>query len=209
MAYTFSDLITTEAQLRSLLGTPLARSVSKSIPALDEHCRAFISRSPFMLIASAAADGSMDISPKGDPAGFVQVLDDHTLAIPDRPGNRRADTFRNLLQSPQVGLLFLVPGHQESLRVNGTARLVRDAWLRERMAVQGKLPDLALVVTVQEAFIHCAKCIIRSKLWKPGDWPEQDDLPTIARVLIDHARLNADEAALQSSIEDAYREKLY
>src|SRR5258705_2818538 len=126
----------------------------------------------------------MDVSPKGDPPGFVQVLDDETLAIPDRPGNRRADTFSNVLQNPGVGLIFLIPGKLETLRVNGRARIVRDMALRERMAVQGKVPQIALVVTVEEAFIHCGKCMIRSQLWQPESWPDGDALPSQAECLV-------------------------
>jgi PPOX class probable FMN-dependent enzyme len=138
---------------------------------LNSQCRAFIANSPFVLVASADATGELDISPKGDPAGFVRVLDDTTLAIPDRPGNRRADTFLNLLQRPQVALLFLIPGKGETLRVNGSAVIVRDPWLREQMAVDGKVPELATVVTVREAFFHCPKCFARSGVWQPAQWP--------------------------------------
>ncbi|MBC7814588.1 MAG: pyridoxamine 5'-phosphate oxidase family protein [Burkholderiales bacterium] len=209
MQNTFSDVVTTEEQLREILGHPAPLTVAKAIPTLDEHCRAFIAKSPFMLIASADANGNMDVSPKGDPSGFVQVLDDNTLAIPDRLGNRRADTFKNILQNPKVALLFLVPGKQETLRVSGTAMIVRDEWLRERMVVQGKMPNFAIVVNVEEAFIHCAKCVIRSKMWDATQWPETDDLASIARVLVDHTRATDTVEQIQVVVDESYRNRLY
>jgi PPOX class probable FMN-dependent enzyme len=205
----FSDLITTEAQLRELIGQPSYRAANKAISTLDEHVRAFIGKSPFMLIASSDSQGHMDVSPKGDPPGFVQVLDDQTLAIPDRPGNRRADTFSNILQNPQVALLFLVPGRAETVRVSGKAKIVRDLWLREQMAFQGKVPDFAVVVAVQEAFFHCAKCVVRSGLWDEERWPEIETLPTLGRILVDHAKLLDSPEELQATIDKLYQEQLY
>ncbi len=205
----FSDVISTETQLRELIGLPAERNVQKVISTLDTHCQAFIAKSPFMLLASASADGRIDVSPKGDPAGFVQVLDEHTLAIPDRPGNRRADSLSNIIQNPQVGMLFLIPGKRETLRINGRARIVRDAWLREQMAVRGKAPALAIVVQVEEAFMHCAKCLIRSQLWQPESWPDFSELASLAQVLIDHAQLTCTVEEFDEVIDDAYRNQLY
>src|SRR5215470_16402426 len=142
MAIEFSEVVSTEAQFREVTGNPSHRVLRKQIAHLDEHARAFIAKCPFLLISSCDGEGRMDISPKGDPPGFVRVLDDQTLAIPDRPGNRRADTFKNLLQNPHVGLLFMIPGRPETLRVSGRAFIVRDRALREKMAVDGKLPQL-------------------------------------------------------------------
>jgi PPOX class probable FMN-dependent enzyme len=205
----FSDVVASEAQLREIIGAPITRSVAKEIDHLDVHCRTLIASSPFVLIASSDASGRMDVSPKGDPAGFVNVLDDHTLAIPDRPGNRRADTFSNVLQNPGVGLIFLIPGKLETLRVNGRARIVRDVALRERMAVKGKTPELALVVTVEQAFIHCGKCMIRSGLWEKESWPQLDELPSQAQCLVDHGQLRETVEQVQASIEQARRTRLY
>jgi PPOX class probable FMN-dependent enzyme len=205
----FTDVIDSEARLREVIGPPISRSVQKEITTLDAHCRALIARSPFVLIASGDARGRMDVSPKGDIAGFVQVLDDTTLAIPDRPGNRRADTFTNVIANPGVGLLFLIPGKLETLRVNGRASIVRDANLREGMAVAGKAPALALVVKVEQAFIHCGKCMIRSHLWEPGSWPRVDDLPSQAQCLVDHGKLTETVDEVQASIELARATKLY
>ncbi len=205
----FSHLVTSERELREVIGAPIDRSVRKEITRLDRHCRALIARSPFVLIASSDAAGRTDVSPKGDPPGFVHVLDDETLAIPDRPGNRRADTFTNVLQNPGVGLIFLIPGKLETLRVNGRARIVRDAALLERMAVKGKVPVLALVVSVEQAFIHCGKCIIRSQLWDKGSWPKIDDLPSQAQCLVAHGRLEETVEEVQAAIEKARTAGLY
>jgi len=205
----FSEVITTEAQFREVLGHPSHYVIDKVVSTLDEHCRAFIAKSPFVLLASADARGDVDISPKGDPPGFVQVLDDHTLAIPDRPGNRRADPFRNILQNPKVGLFFLIPGKQETLRVSGTTMIVRDLWLRERLMMQGKIPNFALVVAIEEAFFHCAKCIIRSHLWEADHWPSLDGLPSLARAMVAHGKLAESVEALQGLIDKNAREELY
>ena len=209
MQQSFTDVITSEAQLREILGAPSALAANKAITTLDEHCRAIIASSPFLLIASSDAHGNVDVSPKGDPAGFVQVLDDKTLVIPDRPGNRRADTFRNILQNPKVGLIFFVPGKQETFRVSGRAMIVRDLWLRERMVVKGKTPELAIVVNIDEAFLHCAKCVIRSGIWDPEKWPEIESLASLARVAIDHGKLADSEEHVQSLIDESYRDRLY
>ena len=205
----FAEVIETEAELRAIVGPPLVRSVKKEIGALDVHCRALIAKSPFVLIASGDATGHMDVSPKGDVPGFVAVVDDHTLAIPDRPGNRRFDTFRNVLQNPGVGLLFLIPGKLETLRVNGRARIVRDADLRERLSIDGKAPALVLVVTVEQAFIHCGKCMLRSHLWDAAHWPETTGLPSQAQCLLDHAQLREPLAEVEASIETSRRTQLY
>lgn len=209
VAERFEDVVTSEAELRAVIGEPSHRARSKVVPRLDEHCRAFIERSPFLVIASHDALGNLDVSPKGDPPGFVQVLDDHTLVIPDRLGNRRLDTFRNLLDNPKVGLIFLIPGKRETLRVSGTAAIVRDAGLRERMAIDGRPPDLALVVRVERALFHCSKCMIRSQLWQPDAWPDISDLASLAEVIVAHARLADTVDEVHSIIERDTRERLY
>lgn len=151
----------------------------------------------------------MDISPKGDPPGFIRVLDDKTLAIPDRPGNRRADTFCNILENPRVGLLFLIPGKQETLRMCGTATIVRDRWVREPMAFAGKLPEFAIVVRVDEVFFHCAKCAIRSRLWDRASWPDIADLANHAQVLVEQGMLDMSIEEVQARIQKNAREGLY
>ena len=208
MPHSFSQPITDEAQLRAILGHPSQIALDKVIPALDQHCRDFIAQSPFLLIASADAQGRLDVSPKGDPAGFVHVLDDHTLSIPDRPGNRRADTLVNILQHPQVGLIFLVPGHQETLRVNGRAQIAADEWLCARMTVNGKRPALASVVTVEESYLHCAKCVIRSSLWHAAE-QSAPKLPSLAQIIKDQTQTDDDVAAIEQQIAISYRDRLY
>jgi hypothetical protein len=209
MGFEFSEVITGEAQIRGVMGSPNQRVLKKQIASLDEHCRAFIAKSPFLLISSCDDNGNMDVSPKGDPPGFVRVLDDETLAIPDRPGNRRADTFRNLLANPNVGLLFLIPGKQETLRISGTALIVRDRWVREPMGMGGKLPELATIVKVREVFFHCAKCVIRSRLWESDSWPDSKGLPSLARVMVDEGKLEESLEEMEALIEQSNRERLY
>jgi uncharacterized protein len=184
----FRDVVTTLDELRALLGEPSEVAQKKQVDRLDEHCREFIARSPFLLIATADAAGGCDVSPKGDPAGFVLVLDERHLVIPDRPGNRRLDGMRNILVNPRVGLLFLVPGRGETLRVNGRASIVRDADVLARLAVEGKTPRLAIGVEVEEVFLHCAKAFKRSNLWRPEAWPDISTLPSAACMLLAHAR---------------------
>ena len=205
----FKDTITTSAQLRGVLGQPSAMVEAKVIQALDVHCREFIAKSPFLLVASADGAGKVDVSPKGDPAGFVHVLDDQTIAIPERLGNRLADTLLNILQRPQVGLLFVIPGRRETLRAGGTAKIVRDDWLLERMVVAGKKPALATVVTLDRVFFHCAKCVIRSSLWKPEGWPDINGMATLAQAVKDHAKLKDSVDTLQEVLDTSYRDRLY
>ena len=162
-----------------------------------------------MLISSADADGNMDISPKGDPPGFVRILDDSTVAIPDRKGNRRADTFSNVLENPQVGLFFVVPGYRETLRIRGRALLVRDLDLRQSMEMKGVVPDLALVVNIDEVFFHCAKCVIRSGLWDFQEWASVDGMGTLADALIDQVGLKEDVQVVHAQLEDSYDKNLY
>lgn len=180
-------VIRSAEQLHELLGTPRQAQQSKAITALDGHCRRWIAASPFIVVASADANGRMDVSPKGDPAGFVRVVDDVTLAVPDRPGNKRFDTFSNVLMNPRVSLIFLVPGRGETLRVEGSATITTDPDLLATMAEGGKAPALALVVAVAEVMFHCGKSMIRSKLWQPDHWPSVDGLASYAQCLADQA----------------------
>ena len=198
----FTDVITTETELRDIFGWPTERSANKQIERLDEHCRAIIMKSPFLLLGTSAPSGRCDVSPKGDYPGFVRVLDDKTLAIPDLPGNNRLDTLTNILDNPQVGLIFMIPGMNETLRVNGRVRLVRDASLLESMAYEGKLPKLAIVVDVEEVFTHCPKAFLRSKLWSDDFRIERSELPSFAEILRDHAALvECDVDELQQELD--------
>ena len=198
------------AELRPLYNGPSALVRAKQIDRIDAHCRSFIARSPLVMIGSTHPERGADVSPRGDAPGFVQVLDEHHLAIPDRPGNNRLDTLENLLANPAVGLFFLVPGVEETLRVNGTARLSRSQPLLDIMPVDGKVPKLAIVVTVSEAFLHCAKALKRARLWADDYRIDRRQLPTLGRMIVEQARpvgLTAEEA--DARIEADYRTNLY
>lgn len=205
----FQHVIADEADLRAIVGTPGHRAAQKVIDRIDRHVADFIARSPFVVIGSSGPDGTLDLSPKGDPAGFVLVLDEKTLALPDRPGNRRADTFSNVLVDPQVGLIFLIPGKRETVRVSGRAQVVRDPWLLDRLQAQGHTPDLALVVHVERVMFHCAKCMIRSGLWQPDAWPDLAGLAPLGQVIVDHGRLAESAAEVDRVIERDATARLY
>ena len=205
----FKDVVASLDELRVLMGEPSEVALRKDIGRLDEHCRAFIARAPFVLVATADARGRCDVSPKGDAPGFVLVVDDQHLLIPDRPGNKRFDGMRNLLENPGVGLLFLLPGSEETLRVNGRATIVRDPEWLARLAAQGKTPQLAIAVEVEEAFLHCAKCVKRSGLWEPARWPDREGLASPAQMFRDHARLPLSVEELDRRLQEGYRKSLY
>ncbi len=175
---------------------------------LHQHDRRWLAGSPFCLVATSSADGRCDVSPKGDPPGFTYVLDDHTIAIPDRPGNRRVDGFENVLTNPQVGLLFVVPGRGDTLRINGRAHLIRDAPFFDAMTVKGHRPRLALLVEIEEVFYHCAKAFLRAHLWDPATW-NSNAVPTRAMIAQTLERPEDSLAELQSYYGPAYAEKLY
>lgn len=176
--------VTTEAELRTLIGgDPSPLALAKEQSRLDVHCQNFIARSPFVLVATSNAAGRCDVSPKGDAPGFVRVLDEHYVVIPDRPGNKRLDGLRNLLVNPHVGTIFLIPGREETLRVNGRASIVLDEDVLESLAARGKRPQVAIAVEVEECFLHCPKAFRRSQLWEPGAWPDRAVLPSMSCVL--------------------------
>ena len=179
-----SRTITSEDDLRELIGgSPTDVVVSKLADHLNDLTRQFVERSPFVCIATGRPDGGLDVSPRGDPAGFVRVLDERTLLLPDRPGNRLADTLTNLLVDPRVALLFLIPGVGDSFRVNGRGRIVEDAELLEASAVDGKVPKLGIVVEIEEAYTQCSKALIRSDLWNPERHIAKADLPSSGEIL--------------------------
>ena len=206
----FRDLITDEKDLRALLGSPSDVAVRKQIARLDEHCRAFIAHAPFVALATADGAGRCDVSPKGDPAGFVRVLDDTHLVVPDRPGNKRLDGLRNILANPHVGVIFLVPGIGETLRVNGKAWITRDGELLDRLVAKGKRPELAIGVEVEEVFLHCAKAFKRSELWEPERWPSLEGLVCSAQIFLDHAKPEGMTLEdVQKRLDTGYRTTLY
>ena len=205
----FRDLVTSEETLRAVVGgEPSEVARRKEIPALDVHARTFIARSPFLLLGTSGPDGRCDVSPKGDAPGFVHVVDDHHLVIPDRPGNKRLDGMRNILANPHVGLLFLVPGNDFTLRVNGRACITRDPAVLRPLETQGKVPLLAIGVEVEEVFLHCARSFRRGRLWDHGTWPGADALPSMPCILYDQTKgamsLEALEARNAQSLAQLY-----
>jgi PPOX class probable FMN-dependent enzyme len=202
------DTIGTKADLRAHYAAPSDIAVRKQLTKLDAHCRDFIALSPFLVIATVGADGLADASPRGDAPGFVAVLDDTTLIIPDRPGNNRIDSLGNIVDNPGIGLIFFVPGINETLRVNGLARITTDAGLLAPLAVQGKPPRSGLIVEIKEAYLHCGKALIRSKLWDPASRIERSRFPSLGKIIADQIG-NTDVAAADRLIETAYRERLY
>jgi PPOX class probable FMN-dependent enzyme len=206
----FGDLIETEEQLREVVPAPAADSapVRKQIDRLDEHCRDFIARSPFFVLATAGANGDCDASPRGGPPGFVRVLDERRLVVPEYPGNRRADSHRNLLENTRAAMLFAIPGLRETLRVAGQACITRDERLLASLGVNGRIPKLGIGLEVEEAFIHCAKAFIRSNLWEPESWPQE--LPSASAILRDHVDIPAlTTEDVAARLEEGYAKTLY
>lgn len=201
-------LVRSPEELAGLYDPPSERAVLKQIDHLDGYCRSFIAASPFLLLATCGASGA-DCSPRGDPPGFVEVADERTLLLPDRRGNNRLDSLRNVVENPAVGLLFLVPGVNETLRVNGRGRLSRDPALLRRFAVGGRAPATVLVVSVQEAFVQCAKALVRSELWNPANHARRAELPSMGAVLAAHTRGQVDAEAYDREAERRIRETLY
>jgi len=200
--------ITDPATLRQHFGPVGKLAESKTLPRLDRFCRDFIALSPFLVLATADGAGGVDASPRGDAPGFVAVLDDSTLLLPDRPGNRRVDSFQNIVASPGIGLIFFVPGIDETLRVNGRARLATDPALLAGVAAQGKIPTTGVLIEVQEAFFHCAKALKRSRLWDPAQHVERRSFPSLGKIIADQtAQCSVEEA--EARIEDGYKNRLY
>ncbi len=204
-----------EDELRKFIGKPMDLAAAKAIDHLDKHCKAYIERSPFICIGTASADGRADVSPRGDSPGFVQVLDMHTLFIPDRPGNNRLDTMTNIIENPNVGIFFLVPGFEVTLRVNGQATIIRDEALLDQARVKGKTPKIGIRVVVDEAYLHCAKAIKRSKLWDEASKRNRKEMPSLARMVLEQIAPPDDpptEEAVKATdefVEDNYKNELY
>jgi PPOX class probable FMN-dependent enzyme len=200
--------LTSYDELREVVPPPVARTRDKARPALHELDRQWLAASPFCLVATSAADGTCDVSPKGDPAGFTTVLDDTTIAIPERPGNRRLDGFRNILSNPHIGLIYLIPGRGDTLRINGRARLVKDAPFFDDMIVKGHRPVLAVLVEIEEIFHHCSKAFLRSQLWKTETW-DPEVVPSRPRIAKALERQEDDLATLEEYYGSSYSNGLY
>lgn len=207
---TFVNTVTSETALRELIGTPQDLAVRKQLTALDQHCLSFIALSPLVMISTTDASGNQDVSPRGDAPGFVLVLDEKTLVIPERPGNRRLDSLRNIIQTSTIGLLFLVPGVEETLRINGRACLVRDAAILERTSAHGKSPLIAIGIEINECFLHCGKALRRSKLWDHTHASTQRMIPSLAKMVHDQVQPpDITVEVLESHLQEDYTQNLY
>lgn len=206
-------MIDSEGELRARFGEVHPLAVAKSRPALDRYSRQFIAMSPFLVISTADAGGKADLSPRGDPPGFVHVVDDRTILIPDRPGNNRLDTMANITANPNVGCLFFIPGFEDTLRLNGKARITGDTALLAPCSVNGKVPAAGIVISIEEVFLHCAKALKRSKLWGPDYRQDRSQMPSIARIIMEQTcESGVDEAEARKADEDVegdYRSGLY
>jgi PPOX class probable FMN-dependent enzyme len=207
----FGTTIDAPSALRDHYRRPAPLVLEKSRPALDQHSRAFIERSPFVLVATTGADGTVDVTPRGGPAGFVRVLDDHRLLLGDLPGNNRLDSLTNIVETASVGLLFLIPGVDETVRVNGAACVTVEVDLLAIAALDGRLPKAAIGVRVEEAFFHCAKAFRRSSLWDPAAWPSTEGLASLGCVLADQLEALRDvpPAAIDADLEAGYAATLW
>jgi len=208
-----ASAITDEQSLRNLFSPTHDLAVVKCLDSLDKHAQAFIRRSPFVCLGTQNTDGKADVSPRGDPVGFVRILDDRTLAIPDRPGNNRLDSLANIVANPNVGLLFIIPGFDDTLRVNGQATLVTDPEILESLSVNDRMPKLAIVVKVREVFLHCAKAFRRSHLWDPDHLQKRGEMPSLVKIILDQTTGAPDDAAQMRKLEDQseedYKQTLY
>ena len=202
--------ITSFEELRTLFGEPSELAKKKVISFVDEHCHNYIAQSPFLVLSTSDENGYTDASPRGDAPGFVLVLDEKRIVIPDRPGNKRMDSLKNILSNARVGLLFLIPGMRETLRVNGKARLSMEPELLEKMQAGGKNPLLGIVVEVEECYIQCGKALMRSNLWNPESWADSSVLPSGAEILAAHSKMpGTSEDDIKKRLEEGYKNRLY
>lgn len=201
--------ITEQADFRKIIGEPSHRIKSKVIDRVDELARRFISAAPFAALSTRRADGGVDITPRGDPAGFAVVLDEKTIALPERPGNRRGDALENILSDPKVGLLFMIPGHNDTIRVSGSARIVQDAALAKRMTVKRHSPELIILIRVERLLCHCPKAFIRASMWEPEGWPDVSEVPSLAELMVAHGKLDETVEELSARFEKSRRTTLY
>lgn len=207
----FSNVVTSAEELALVIGVPSELALKKQLPELDAHMRRFLDESPFLLLGTVGRDGSCDVSPRGDaPGRLAMALDARTILIPERRGNRRADSLRNIVETGRAGLLFLIPGVGETLRVNGRACVIRDDEVLAPLTVEGKRPLLGVVVEVEECFLQCAKAVIRSKLWDSRQTGRSSSLPCLAEMLNDQVKIEGQTVeSLSRHIEDSYRDHLY
>jgi PPOX class probable FMN-dependent enzyme len=201
--------VDSQDDLREMVGEPMYLATLKEQPSLDHYTREFINRSPFLVMASVSDKGHVDVSPRGDPAGFVRIVDDNTLILPDRRGNRRVDTMTNILENPQVGLIFFLPGYEETLRIRGRASLTRDTNDLADMEVNQKTPELGIRVAIDTVFYHCAKALKRSRLWDPETVKAAEGYPKYAQIVRDQRMPEKSVEEIDDFIQTKYREELY
>ena len=202
------NAITDATTLRAHFGPVSALAENKQLDYLDRHCQAFIAISPFLVLATTDGQGGVDASPRGDAPGFVKIIDQHTLLLPDRPGNRRVDSLRNIVAHPGVGLLFFVPGIEETVRINGNGRVITDADLLAQVPAENKIPATGVLIAVTEAFYQCAKALIRSKLWDPSTKIDRKTFPSLGQIIADQVK-GIDAKTADTNIADSYRTRLY
>ncbi|MFY0680241.1 MAG: pyridoxamine 5'-phosphate oxidase family protein [Thalassovita sp.] len=206
-------IIQDEEALRALFPPTHDLAIKKSLKALDSHAEEFIRRAPFICLGTQGVDGKADVSPRGDPAGFVKILDRQTLVIPDRPGNNRLDSLSNIIANPSVGVLFIVPGFDDTLRVNGRAELTTDPQILDQLKVKDRLPKVAIVIHIDTVFLHCAKAFRRSKLWDPESFQTRSEMPSLVKIILDQTTGAPDDSEemkkLDEALEHSYKTKLY
>jgi PPOX class probable FMN-dependent enzyme len=198
-----------KAAVREIVGEPIPIVRNKEMPRLDKYCRQFIEMSPFLCLGTVGADGHVDMSPRGDPPGFVKIIDDGTLLIPERQGNQRVDSMLNITENPRIGLIFFLPGVEETLRIRGRVTITRDPTLLEPLALNGKAPKLGLVVEIDQVFFQCAKALIRSKLWDPATRIKRNEFPSFGQIARDQRLPDAKVEDIEAEIQESYRDKLY
>ncbi|WP_078551665.1 MSMEG_1061 family FMN-dependent PPOX-type flavoprotein [Bacillus alkalicellulosilyticus] len=184
------DAITSEEELRELIGFPHEHVVKKSVSIIDDNCKRFISMSPLIFLATSSTEGTCDVSPRGDNPSSIKILNEHQLVIPDRPGNRRLDSIMNIVSNPHVGLIFLIPGLDEVLRVNGRATIIKNGDILKEMSLRGKPPLLGIGVDVEECFIHCPRALKEAKVWDSSTWLPKSELPSMKDIFLNHLKIN-------------------
>lgn len=203
-----AERVTSLSQLYEINGIPHESIVNKHTSYLTPLLEEFITAAPFFLVATSDSDGNCDVSPKGDPPGAVRILDRRTIVVPDRPGNRRVDGHRNVLENPHIGLIFIIPNVDETVRVNGRAFITADPALLQTMAIKGKAPKLGIVVEIDEVYMHCARAFLRSGMWQPDTWPDPDTIPTLAAIWNEQKDLPPPDES-QGKRQEEYRKTLY
>ncbi|SFL34528.1 hypothetical protein SAMN03159341_105192 [Paenibacillus sp. 1_12] len=208
--FPFKEILNSEDDIRQIVGYPSELVQKKGISRLDLHCRDFIARSPILFVATSDDQGLCDVSPRGDAPGSVLVLDDKYIVIPERPGNRRIDSLKNIVLNPRIGLIFIIPGLEETLRINGKAYVIKDEEILQQMKAKEKQPSIGIGVEVEECFIHCAKAFKRSGLWETNSWPDKTELPSIPAILSAHVNsVEYTEEIIANGLKESYEQRLY